>query len=240
MHTTSFQAYRYVALSLLAALLGCSSEDGNSEATNTTAGTETANSTGSNQTATGSGVTTMGAVNSSAATDMTLNSNTAMGSTSTTSTTSTSADATGSGGTTTASATSTMGPGVSAGGGAMVDTTGAGGTAMGAGGSMMGAGGTMSAGADMWDNFAAGFFQTYCVSCHNEDGMGASSRDYTQISAVQAEASDIACGVVSAADWSARGCSGSPMAEQFPVGNGPSPTPDERARLVAWIDAGMP
>lgn len=98
----------------------------------------------------------------------------------------------------------------------------------------------MSAGADTWDSFAAEFFQTYCVSCHNADMAGDASRDYTQLSVVQMEGNEIACGVVSSADWSARGCSGSPTAEQFPAGNGPEPTADERARLVAWIDAGMP
>jgi hypothetical protein len=103
-----------------------------------------------------------------------------------------------------------------------------------------GAGG-QSAGGDTWANYAMGFFDTYCVSCHNADNAGDAERDYTMLAAVQGEIEAIGCGVTkSQDDWEARGCSGFPPATQFPVGNGAMPEDAERDRLLAWIDAGMP
>lgn len=95
--------------------------------------------------------------------------------------------------------------------------------------------------ADTWDSFASGFFTSFCVSCHNDDKKGEPTRDYHQLANVMKEKSKIACGVASSqAAWAQRGCTGSPAARQFPVGNGPKPSDAERDRLVRWIDAGTP
>jgi hypothetical protein len=94
--------------------------------------------------------------------------------------------------------------------------------------------------AETWESFAAGFFTSYCVSCHNEDMTGTATRDYTSLDAVTGEADKIACGVATAALYAELSCSGSPMAFQFPVGSGAKPSDEERERLVAWIEAGMP
>jgi uncharacterized membrane protein len=105
----------------------------------------------------------------------------------------------------------------------------------------MAAGGTGAQGLDTWTSFAQGFFQDYCVSCHNEDMTGDASRDQTQLSVVMGESDAIACGVATAEIRATLDCGqGDPVASQFPAGNGPSPTDEERARLVAWIEAGMP
>jgi hypothetical protein len=106
-----------------------------------------------------------------------------------------------------------------------------------------GAGGSAGSGpeGDTWETFAAAFFEDYCVSCHNQDNTGTASRDYLIADNVEAEAETIACGVAKSTEvWGARGCSGTPVARQFPAGSGPEPSDDERDRLLAWIDAGMP
>jgi hypothetical protein len=98
-----------------------------------------------------------------------------------------------------------------------------------------------TAGTDTWDNFAKGFFTTYCGACHNDDRQGVAARDYHMLAVVIREKAEIACGLSkSQADWSQRGCSGFPPARQFPVGTGAKPTDPERDRLVRWIDAGTP
>jgi hypothetical protein len=77
--------------------------------------------------------------------------------------------------------------------------------------------------------------------CHDEDGAGDPNRDFTQLAVVVDEASEIACGVATVATRATLNCGpGSPVAEQFPNAAGGSPTAEERERLVAWIEAGMP
>jgi hypothetical protein len=133
-----------------------------------------------------------------------------------------------------AGATGTGGSGGAAG------MTGSGGTVVidGGGGVGMDGGGP----ADNWDNFAKGFFTSFCVSCHNDDNSGTATRDYHMMANVVKEKVLIGCGVAkSAADATARGCAaGSPRPKQFPVGNGAKPTDPERDRLLRWIDAGTP
>lgn len=85
---------------------------------------------------------------------------------------------------------------------------------------------------DTWASFAEAFFATYCTECHD-----ATPRDYRTIDGVRTDAATIACGVTATAR---AGCGSFPPPRQFPIGTGPRPTDDERARLVAWIDAGMP
>jgi hypothetical protein len=106
-------------------------------------------------------------------------------------------------------------------------------TAAGAGGQVAG---------DTWESFAKGFFEAYCVSCHNDDNRGDATRDQHKLEVVIAEKDAIACGVSkSQADWTARGCtSDMPSSRQFPAGSGPAPSDEERDRLLAWIDAGTP
>ena len=90
---------------------------------------------------------------------------------------------------------------------------------------------------DTWANYAAGFFVTYCVSCHNaQDTTG---RDYDIQANVAKDKTPMRCGVAAAQDptWN---CAASPVAKQFPIGNGPKPSDAERARIVAWITAGEP
>jgi len=74
---------------------------------------------------------------------------------------------------------------------------------------------------------------SYCVECH---GAGDALRDYTTLTDVTAEQAEIRCGV---APTTAPGCGPSPAPKQFPIGSGAKPTDDERAQLVAWIDAGL-
>ena len=103
-----------------------------------------------------------------------------------------------------------------------------------------GVGGQVATG-DTWDSYAQGFFASYCVSCHNDDNSGTATRDYHDFDVVSSERDKIACGVSkSQADWTARGCSGTPAAKQFPAGSGAKPSDAERDRLLAWIDAGTP
>lgn len=73
-----------------------------------------------------------------------------------------------------------------------------------------------------WNSFAQGFFETYCWECH---GPGDQLRDYSELSMVRAEAETIKSGVDS---------------EQFPVGDGPKPTREERDELILWIELGAP
>jgi hypothetical protein len=98
-------------------------------------------------------------------------------------------------------------------------------------------GGGADAGPDTWASYAAGFFSTYCVSCH--DAQDTTGRDFTQQSIVEANKLVIRCGVATAQDpsW---GCASLPAAKQFPIGSGPKPSDAERTRIVAWITAGAP
>lgn len=91
---------------------------------------------------------------------------------------------------------------------------------------------TDAGGADTWETFAMGFFSSYCVECHS-----GGSRDYTAIDHVSRDAAEIRCGVATTA---LSGCGSFPPPRQFPVGTGAKPSDEERERLVAWIDAGLP
>lgn len=93
--------------------------------------------------------------------------------------------------------------------------------------------------ADTWDNFAHDFITKYCIECHNATDK--TGRDFTVRATVAANASAIRCGVAATKQ---SGCGSFPPPRQFPIndatGSNPKPTDDERNRIVAWIDAGMP
>jgi hypothetical protein len=90
---------------------------------------------------------------------------------------------------------------------------------------------------DTWQNYAATFFKTYCVACHNaQDPTG---RDFDLQSSVENSKLGIRCGVAVSQDPSWK-CSSSIAAKQFPIGTGPKPSDAERTRLVAWVTAGAP
>jgi len=100
------------------------------------------------------------------------------------------------------------------------------------------------ASADTWGNFARGFFSDYCVSCHSPTGSDPNGgKDFTQYASVAANRAAIRCGVAVAQDaaWS---CAAFPPPRQFPICNNgctnAMPSDAERARLVAWISAGLP
>lgn len=87
---------------------------------------------------------------------------------------------------------------------------------------------------DTWESSASAFFSTYCVGCH-----ASGTRDYRTIEHVVRDQERIRCGIRPAGD-PLDGCGAfSPAAEQFPVGDGPFPTADERTRTIQWIDDGL-
>ncbi|MCB9594796.1 MAG: hypothetical protein H6719_18895 [Sandaracinaceae bacterium] len=86
--------------------------------------------------------------------------------------------------------------------------------------------------ADTWTAFANDFMQTYCVECH-----ATSPKDFELLSEVRANAATIRCGV---SDVALSDCGSGPPPRQFPIGSGPFPSDEDRARLVAWLDAGAP
>jgi hypothetical protein len=86
--------------------------------------------------------------------------------------------------------------------------------------------------ADTWTNFGEEFFATYCVECHD-----AAPRDFRSIDDVIANGDTVRCGV---SDVTLDDCDGWPPARQFPIGDGPFPSDEERARAAAWIEAGAP
>jgi cytochrome c551/c552 len=90
---------------------------------------------------------------------------------------------------------------------------------------------------DTWASYAEGFFQQYCVSCH--DASDTTGRDYTVAANVAKDHDAMRCGVAATQDptWQ---CASLPTAKQFPIGSGPKPSDAERARIVAWINAGEP
>ena len=92
----------------------------------------------------------------------------------------------------------------------------------GGGGAADAPGAAGDAAAPTWTSFARGFFETYCFECH---GPGDALRDFSLLEMVRAEATTIRAGIESG---------------QFPIGDGPFPTSEERARLIAWIDSGTP
>jgi len=89
---------------------------------------------------------------------------------------------------------------------------------------------------DTWSTFAEGFMTTYCTSCHSEAGIA--TADYTRYDMVLADQTTIRCGTsdIQLDDCPVR----EPYTPRFPIGPGPYPDGDERARLVAWFDAGLP
>jgi len=94
-------------------------------------------------------------------------------------------------------------------------------------------------GGDTWNSWAMSFTMTYCsATCHAPGGSGTAGGvyDFTQYSNVYANRATIRCGVSAVA---LSDCSGSPPPKQFPIA-APYPTDADRARLVAWIDAGAP
>lgn len=86
--------------------------------------------------------------------------------------------------------------------------------------------------ADTWTSFANDFMQRYCVSCHST-----SPKDFNLLADVRTSSSTVRCGVT---DVALDTCGAGPAPRQFPVGGGPFPTDEERARLVRWLDAGAP
>jgi len=101
----------------------------------------------------------------------------------------------------------------------------------------MGTGG--SAAGDTWGNYAEGFFKKYCVECHSPTVNP--TYDFTQYAIVKKNAPTIRCGVAATHQ---SGCASVPMPTQFPIsdaaGTNPKPSDAERARIVAWIEAGTP
>ncbi len=90
---------------------------------------------------------------------------------------------------------------------------------------------------DTWSSWAQSFTLTYCAAtCHapGGSGTGGGAFDFTQYANVYANRAAIRCGVsaVPLAD-----CSGQPPPKQFPIA-APYPSDTDRARMVAWIDAG--
>jgi hypothetical protein len=89
---------------------------------------------------------------------------------------------------------------------------------------------------DTWTSWAKGFFAQYCTSCHGPSGSA--TPDFSVLANVVNDSAKIRCGVASTLQ---SGCGSSPYPpKQFPIGNGPKPTDAERARVVAWIEAGLP
>jgi len=84
---------------------------------------------------------------------------------------------------------------------------------------------------DTWANWAQGFFETYCTECH-----AGGRRDYTTITEARRDVDTIRCGVSPEVEM---GCGSFPRPRQFPVGDGPFPTDEERARLIDWLNAGL-
>jgi hypothetical protein len=92
--------------------------------------------------------------------------------------------------------------------------------------------------ADTWESWAKGFFAKYCVECH---GATSATRRYTVLDDVKRDSVKIKCGTASV---KLAGCGSFPPPKQFPIDNttktNPKPSDAERARLVAWIEAGTP
>ncbi|MFT7579013.1 MAG: hypothetical protein ACI9MR_000675 [Myxococcota bacterium] len=83
-----------------------------------------------------------------------------------------------------------------------------------------------------WHGEIRQFMVTYCVECHDSG-----SKDFRSLASVIAKKSPVRCGT---APTMQPGCGSWPPPNQFPVGNGPKPSVDERQMLVDWIDAGTP
>ena len=107
---------------------------------------------------------------------------------------------------------------------------------------------------DTWDNYAKGFFKTYCVECHNPTVPSPTSfpkQDFNIYADVKGLDSTVRCGVTPKGKV-LPGCpaTGFPPPGQFPISNGMGPDPSvgtnprpsdaDRLRIVAWINAGAP
>ena len=76
-----------------------------------------------------------------------------------------------------------------------------------------------------WDNFGHGFFQSYCVSCHGGPN-GYSSRAFTDVETVRAQAADIFRNAAR---------------DNTTMPPGPSDPPkDARYQLGEWLACGAP
>jgi hypothetical protein len=96
-------------------------------------------------------------------------------------------------------------------------------------------------GGDTWDGWVQGFFEKYCVHCHNSSDL--TNRDFTGLAKVVQNAALIRCGITpSSGTWDPSWMCGSfPPKQQFPLpGSTPQPTDAERYRIIAWINAGTP
>lgn len=104
-------------------------------------------------------------------------------------------------------------------------------------------------GHDTWDNFAKGFFSTYCVECHSAtipDPSKDPNQNFNLYSDVVGLDKTIRCGVAPAGHVQS-GCptgGAFPPPAQFPIsdakGTNPKPSDPERLRIIAWINAGAP
>jgi hypothetical protein len=106
----------------------------------------------------------------------------------------------------------------------------------GAGTESSGAASSESGGAtmDTWESWAyPEYFTPYCIECH----PGESARDFSMYEVVVENVVHIRCG---SAPEMLPDCDDHIEPGHLPIGDGPFPTDDERWRLVAWIDAGMP
>ncbi len=92
--------------------------------------------------------------------------------------------------------------------------------------------------AGTWATFAADFLTTYCGDCHNDDARGV-DRDFHVYDDVVTDSNAIRCGVTPR-DCPQPSCGDEMPAGQFPIGDGPYPSRDDRLRIVAWVEAGLP
>jgi hypothetical protein len=95
---------------------------------------------------------------------------------------------------------------------------------------------------DTWDGWVQGFFEKYCVHCHNSSDL--KGIDYSYLATAKMYAPLIRCGITpTSGTWDpAWNCGTSfPPKQQFPLpGSTPQPTDAERYRVIAWINAGTP
>ena len=105
------------------------------------------------------------------------------------------------------------------------------------GGSSGGAKPDAAAGVDIWTSWVQSFTATYCAAtCHAPGGSGVKggALDFTMYDKVYANRAEIRCGVTAVA---LSDCTGFPPPKQFPIA-APYPSDADRARMVAWIEAG--
>ena len=103
-----------------------------------------------------------------------------------------------------------------------------------------------------WDNWSSKFVNAYCVSCHNPQAAGcigsrchttgdAKILDFRDRALLESYDDDLRCGVGLTQDPSWK-CKVGPNV--YPRGNptctNAFPPPEDRARFVDWVNAGMP